>query len=495
MVTQREQIMLNKQADQLMRWVLLGSWLVSFVYAGVFDTWLEAFLLGGLIVAPALILTFTHYGQSITRQFITLALMLQVALHVQQLNGMVEAHFGFFVVIAILYAYKDWSVFLTATIVAAVHHLVFYVLQAQGAISILLFSPDNLSLTVVLQHALYVVVECSILAYQSIQSRHEIGLVISLNKVIGKDKFDLTQSRANSNNPLQQTLHTVISGIKQALFEVKSTNQSVVESVSKVTDSIKHIDGARHKQIEQTLQIGDSINSMVKTFDGMVTDSNSAFEKVKEATIRHESAGKAMETSLSSMNELKALIAKANNTIAGLSEQSTRISHVLEVINTIAEQTNLLALNAAIEAARAGEAGRGFAVVASEVRNLAEQTRESIDETQEIINKLQIAGKDAVEDMGQCSVQLESSMELNFDVNNAMETVNSAIHELSDINAKMVRNIEQQSEASRSIADSAGSIKTAVEENDRHINVVANTMSGLHGYSEQLKGQLQQFVV
>lgn len=487
----------HQQTDKQVQWVLFGAWLLSLIYASVYSTWTEALVLGAIIIAPPLWLIQTNPGQSITRQVNCIALLLMVSLHVQQLNGMVEAHFGYFVVIAVLFAYKDWRVFVTATVVAGIHHFSFYLLQVNGT-GIMLFDPDNLSLLIVLQHVFYVVIECTILGYQSVQSFQEMGLVSSLNKVIGDEKqkqLDFTHSEDNSGNPLLQKLHTVIFSTRNALNEVKSSNRFIADSVEQVTRSFKEFDHNSQQEVQGTLDIASATEQMVCTFDEMVQDANLAFEKVQVAVDCNNLTGKAITSSVASMSTLQDIINNANKTIVELSGQSQEISHVLKVINSISEQTNLLALNAAIEAARAGESGRGFAVVADEVRTLAMRTRESIDETHAIISKVQESGQMAVLDMERCLSQIGSSISISDEVNKEMTRSSEVIDELSRLNEQMATNINQQSDVSKDIAKNVGHIKNSTEKNGQHISSVVDSMVGLQQHSQALELQLDRFVV
>ncbi len=482
------------QTDHLMRWVLMGSWLLSLIYASVYDTWIESLVIGAIIAVPAFLMIAMNPGQSLTRHVVSIALILQVALHVQQLNGMIEAHFGFFVVIAVLFAYKDSKVFITSTLITAAHHLIFYFLQVNG-VGVMLFDPANLSLIIVLQHAFYVVVECSILGYQSVQSQHESGLVSSLNRVIGDQKLDFTHGDEQTDNPLMQKLNTMITSIRGALHEVKSSNQFIVGSVDQVTQSVQQVEHNSQQEADGTMVIASATEQMVRTFDSMVEDANLAFNKVQSAVDCNTQAGKAMNNSMASMAALEDIINNANKTIVELSVQSKEISQVLQVINSISEQTNLLALNAAIEAARAGESGRGFAVVADEVRTLAMRTRESIDETHDIISKVQGSGQAAVEDMERCLSQISASMNISGEVNDEMEKARGVIEELAQLNEQMATNINQQSDVSRDIANNVNDIKDSTELNAGHINSVVESMQGLQKHSQDLEVQLQRFVV
>ncbi|MFT4925447.1 MAG: methyl-accepting chemotaxis protein [Phenylobacterium sp.] len=491
-----EQQQSHRHTDRQMFWVLIGAWIVSLIYAPVYNTWMEAVVLGSLILVLPFWLIADKPGRSFTRQVICVALLLLISLHVQQLNGMVEAHFGYFVVIAVLFAYKDWRLFVTATVVAAVHHFTFYYLQLNNT-GILLFNPNDLSLLIVLQHAAYIVVECGILAYQSVQSNHEMGLVSSLNKVIGDERqpLDFRHGDEQTDNPLLQKLNKVISSTRQVLHEVKSSNHYITGSVDQVSETFVEFDRNNRQEVQGTKDIAGATEQMVSTFDEMVEDANLAFEKVQVAVDCNQLTGKAIKSSVASMTMLEDIINNANKTIVGLSDQSQEISQVLKVINSISEQTNLLALNAAIEAARAGESGRGFAVVADEVRTLAMRTRGSVDETHLIISKVQESGQMAVQDMEHCLTQIANSMSLSDEVHAEMQRASGVIDELARLNEQMVTNINQQSDVSRDIAKNVGNIKSSTEQKSERISVVVDSMRGLQQHSQALEMQLDRFVV
>ncbi len=485
---------LYQQTDKLMRWVLLGAWIVSLLYAPVYGTWTAALLLGGLINLPALVLIHTRPGQALTRHLVAVCLLLQVALHVQQLNGMVEAHFGFFVAIALIYAYKDWRLFATSTVVAAIHHLSFYFLQVQNT-GILLFSPDNLSLLIVIQHALYVVVECSILAYQSYHSRYEQELILALDKIDSGEQLDFTHSGDETDNPLLAKLYSVLSTTHQALSEVQSSNTQISGSAQHVASSVEVFSANTREQVGDTGEIAAATQQMSVIFDYMVEDAHKAFEKVQTAVECNDKVVNVMQTSVESMTSLKDRIGNAGETIAALSQYSQEITSILDVINAISEQTNLLALNAAIEAARAGEHGRGFAVVADEVRTLAMKTRESVDHTHQIISKLQATGQSAVTDMHDCQQQIITSMELCDEVSQAIFATQNTICELETLNKEMATNIDQQSQVVKEISQNALNINNKSSDNEGHIHRVLEAINGLYHYTDNLSGLMGRFKI
>ena len=142
-----------------------------------------------------------------------------------------------------------------------------------------------------------------------------------------------------------------------------------------------------------------------------------------------------------------------------------------------------------------GESGRGFAVVADEVRMLALRTRESVDETHDIISKIQVSGQAAVEDMERCLSQIQNSLGLTDTMGIEMGKAREVIEQLASLNLQMAEHINQQSDVSKDIASSVNTIRTSSEENSRQVQNVVNSMQGLQQHSQDLEQQLKLFVV
>jgi methyl-accepting chemotaxis protein len=368
---------IQARADKLMIsivWALVGF---SFALAPWHNTWAWALGVGLPTALVTTALALGAPGRLVTRLSVAAAFMIFTALNIQQAAGIIELHFGVFVLMAFLLCYRDWRPIILAALLIAIHHLSFNYLQQLGY-GVMCFT--NPGLHVVLTHAAYVVIDAAVLSYLSVIMRREGIQAAQLHQLVGSmvgndDSIDLKAAfdrRSESSHVpskllrvferLHATVATVFAGAQDALRvsqEVAATNQQLNDRTQ-----------IQSHTLQETSVCLDMLTVVAKRVEDSAAN---ARDVVSAASSTALEGGEAVSKVVVTMREIHA--------------SSKRISDIICVIDEIAFQTNLLALNAAVEAARAGEQGRGFAVVAGEVRMLAGRTAVAAREIKALIQE------------------------------------------------------------------------------------------------------------
>ncbi|MEG0861916.1 MAG: methyl-accepting chemotaxis protein [Pseudomonas sp.] len=231
--------------------------------------------------------------------------------------------------------------------------------------------------------------------------------------------------------------------------------QSAVDVGSNANQAQQHSE----QQSAQMEQVATAINEVTYAVQDVARNAEQASSEMRDAQHRAEQGQQSIHGSLQQIDQLSGTIDEAVTVIQTLASQSTRIGSVLEVIRSIAEQTNLLALNAAIEAARAGEQGRGFAVVADEVRLLAQRTQQSTAEIQSMIEHLQGQSEAAVKAIDASSAASRQTIEQANEAGVSLDAISQALHNLTALNASIASATLQQShvveEINRNVTETA----------------------------------------
>ncbi|WP_425287786.1 methyl-accepting chemotaxis protein [Pseudomonas borbori] len=219
------------------------------------------------------------------------------------------------------------------------------------------------------------------------------------------------------------------------------------------------------QQQGETDQVASAIGQMTCSVQEVARHAQLSASAAGAADLETGSGLQLVEHTRQSIAVLASEVQQSSQVIHQLELHSQEINRALEVIQSIAEQTNLLALNAAIEAARAGEAGRGFAVVADEVRGLASRTQQSTAEIHVIISNLQQGTSNAVAAMSRSQQQAEASVAHALQAAQALEGINQRVSQISDMNLQIAAAVEQQSTVGDDIQRSLGGIRLASESN------------------------------
>ena len=238
-----------------------------------------------------------------------------------------------------------------------------------------------------------------------------------------------------------------------------------------------------HEQFERTDQVATAMTEMSATAQEVARHAAQAAQAADEADHHAQEGGKVMKATMATITSMRNEIGNTASVIHRLETDSGRIGKVLEVIRGIAEQTNLLALNAAIEAARAGEAGRGFAVVADEVRTLAQRTAASTAEINQIINSVQTGAIDAVQAIQGGQARSEESVEQVTSAGATLERITTAVEAIRDMNRQIATAAEEQTSVAEDISRNLTEITAIASTNQDNVKRTQAASHDLHGLS------------
>jgi len=488
--------LMHKQGDKIMIGVVWFLFAMSLGLSTWYGTLMEAIWIGLPTVVLATFLYLKMSGSLVSRLVNAAAFMIFSALHIHQAHGMIEMHFGIFVLLAFLLFYRDWKTIVTAAGIIAVHHLAFNFMQQNNA-GVYLFDTRT-GIDLVLIHAAFVVFESAILIYMSIQFNKEAVQAIEL-KEIGKHlglvdgKIDLSYRKEDAKSVFAQDFNHYVS-------EIDLTIKGAMDAADQLTAATLEMNGLtssanenmQQQQLE-TDQVATAINQMTATVQEVATSASDAANAAESADKEAVNGRAVVTKTMDVINTLASNVDRAASVIDDLNSQSTNIGVVLEVIKGIADQTNLLALNAAIEAARAGEQGRGFAVVADEVRSLASRTQESTEEIHGMIEKLQTGAKEAVEVMKAGSEQAHGSVEQASKAGESLTSITNAINTISEMNTQIAAAATEQTQVAEDINRNIINISQSATTAADAVNQTASAGSSLDSLAMTLQNQVKKF--
>ncbi|WP_207268312.1 methyl-accepting chemotaxis protein, partial [Pseudomonas sp. GW704-F3] len=297
-------------------------------------------------------------------------------------------------------------------------------------------------------------------------------IVIPLNQTLkvaervasGDLSHDLTSTRQDELGQLQRAMQSMTVGLRELIGGISdgvTQIASAAEQLSSVTEQTSA--GVNNQKIE-TDQVATAMNEMAATVQEVARNAEEASEAAVAADQQAREGDKVVGEAIAQIERLATEVGNSTEAMGHLKRESDKIGSVLDVIKSVAQQTNLLALNAAIEAARAGEAGRGFAVVADEVRSLAQRTQKSTEEIEELIVGLQTGTQQVATIMDNSRGLTDSSVELTRRAGSALANITRTVSTIQAMNSQIATAAEQQSAVAEEINRSVLNVRDVSEQ-------------------------------
>jgi methyl-accepting chemotaxis protein len=284
------------------------------------------------------------------------------------------------------------------------------------------------------------------------------------------------------------TLRELISGIRDGVTQIASA----AEELSAVTEQTSA--GVNSQKIE-TDQVATAMHEMTATVQEVARNAEQASRAAADADGQARAGDKVVAEAIAQIERLAAEVARSTDAMSHLQQESNKIGSVMDVIKAVAEQTNLLALNAAIEAARAGEAGRGFAVVADEVRGLAQRTQKSTEEIEGLVAGLQNGTQQVAAVMNNSRSLTDSSVELTRKAGVSLENITRTVSNIQSMNQQIAAAAEEQSAVAEEISRSIINVRDVSEQTATASDETAKSSVELARLGSQLQQMVSHFRV
>ena len=313
------------------------------------------------------------------------------------------------------------------------------------------------------------------------------------------DNNDLSQEVKITNQDelgdMSKVFNQMLGNFRNLIIEVNHSVNTVNQATQSLSENIHLANRGVDKQIQQTDLVATAVTEMVATVDEIAANTNEAAQKAELTNQNAEKGREGVTHTIEKIDQLSQNLLESEIVVNELAKDSHTIGSVLDVIRGIAEQTNLLALNAAIEAARAGEQGRGFAVVADEVRTLASRTQDSTKEIETIIASLQNRTKEIVEHMASCRTQGQESAEQASSAGSMLEEINQDVTAIMEMNTMIATAIHEQSMVASEVNKHVVVIRDVAEQSGESAKQNGQMSEELSQQAMVLNNEVSRFIV
>lgn len=294
---------------------------------------------------------------------------------------------------------------------------------------------------------------------------------------------------------IKESINKLGESVGKILQEVQDATQATSSAASQISSSSEELSSGSQELSSQVHEIASAIEQMTSTIIETTKNTSRTAENAKHAVEIADKGGQVIIQTIDGISRIAEVVNKASEVIQELGKNSQQIGDIVQVIDDIADQTNLLALNAAIEAARAGEQGRGFAVVADEVRKLAERTTKATKEIAEMIMKIQNDTKTAVDSVTEGSAVVEEGKKLAARAGESLKEIISGANEVVDLANQVASASEEQSSTAEQISRNIESISNVANESAAGVQQIASAADDLNRLTENLNHLVSQFKI
>lgn len=463
----------QRRASHMMLPVVALLLLLSLLIGVLYGQWLTAAAIGLPTAALTLAAIWQAPAALSTRLIVAGGLMIFSALQIHLLGGQIEAHFMIFILLSLLLIYRDWRPIVLAAAVIATHHLLFGYLQSLGGpVRVMPEQHMHHLLPMVLVHALYVIFQTALLLAMSRAMRREAIAGSELGNMsthIGRQEgqFDLSFDDRPMRSRLGQSFQHTMHAVRRTLAEVVDSVLTLSRTEGEIADGNRQLAERSRDQNTSLEHAGTLIDALGRRVHDTSANADAASEHIRRNTELIVESCAGLEELAGTMNRMR--------------ESSGHIAEVTDLIDNIAFQTRILALNASIEAARAGISGRGFAVVAREVGTLAQKSAEA---SRQIADTIETTRHQILDNSTRAD-----------EVNNRMEQVRVQMQEINTL----MDDIRHAGADQRERIDHLGEDIAAIGEGTRHNAALADTLredvETLGGQTQRLREVLKVFVI
>lgn len=348
---------------------------------------------------------------------------------------------------------------------------------------------------------LFIVLTVIVLASTYVTSRKVLRPIKEISSVISlvREQSDLTTDLEFPGNDevskMGRQFNILIAEFRELINKVISAVQALDDATITLVNNSKENQDSLDLQLKETESVAAAVTEMGATIKEIVSNTEDAAAKALSSNDNAEQGYTQVNLTIDSIKNLSDNLAKAVEDVTELAEESKNVGSVLDVIRGIAEQTNLLALNAAIEAARAGEHGRGFAVVADEVRTLAMRTQESTKEIENIISSLQGRIGSIVSVIDQCQDQGNTSTERAAEAGEKLNSITADVKVIMDMNTQIATAIEQQSKVAEEVNMNVVAIRDVADNSFKRAKDNAESSSLISNQAQILRSFIDKYKV